>query len=758
MTNKRMAIGLMGLALLLAAAPASAQLAPPPKKAPRTPVSQENLPGSKAKNLPSRILAGPALILDAERLKVADVELRLFGVVPPQMGASFGPQARAVVDSLAQGDVTCQVKDRNREGHYLASCRNAANADFGLELLRRGLALTARGSLTGSDLASAYMAAEQAAQSQRLGLWSIAAPAGATESAIREAAAKAEAAKQEAAKAMEEAKAEIAKAEEMKAMAEIAKQQAAKAENSAVAMPASALTLEIPAGGAKSPPLPQIKPESKPLEIGPTAAEVQALLQAPAPPPAAVEAAEAADPRGFWERYQLMVVGLLFFGTALVGAATYWLNRTRERREELRSIAAALRGELMAARSICLARLARIAQEGDDRSVTWPRLRTLVFQAYVGRLGHLGAELSRQIASIYGQASDYASYFAGPEGRSEAASKRHSLQALVHHIEEVAPRLSHIEREGNLSAAAPTSPVWAALWGRMADKAKLLSKASSPPPSGGPGTSAPLPPAAEETISIATSRPQRPVSLKDAKDEIVASAAAEETDSKIEEAQRAETTPELREEAPSTSDPVIASKEPQLEEAEAPAAQTIGEAQTQSQPEKEAKTQEPSPAPVDADEKFIDVVKAEEVDVQDKTARDEATADPVTRPEATAHAATSEPERRKEAEKASETFRAAARADKAPAAAEAKVKETPAKKEKLSAREAMSKINFSAPIFEKLAKIKTLASEQMARLRPRPMDDLIPDYANLTEEELEALAYAEEYFYEPPAEKKRKTG
>lgn len=155
----------------------------------------------------------------------------------------------------------------------------------------------------------------------------------------------------------------------------------------------------------------------------------------------------------FFERYQLLTTGLIGLVTALGLGALFFAFKVRQKRDELRSIAAALRGELMAARSVCQARLSKINHEGTDKNTSWPRIRILVFQAYVGRLGSLGADLSRQVASIYGMASDYASFYNTTEARSEGASKRQALEALIQHIEEVTPRLAQVETTGKLPKA-----------------------------------------------------------------------------------------------------------------------------------------------------------------------------------------------------------------------------------------------------------------------------------------------------------------
>ena len=160
---------------VLATTAAQAQDAPAPRRMPRVPVSRETVVESHDSMPTSRELQGSAAVLDGEKLRIGETDVRLFGIVPPQLSASFGPQARAEVDSLANGQtVSCQVRDRDRDGRLLATCRNAAGNDIALELLRRGLAVTARGSLAGTDLATSYAATELQAQNQKVGLWSIA--------------------------------------------------------------------------------------------------------------------------------------------------------------------------------------------------------------------------------------------------------------------------------------------------------------------------------------------------------------------------------------------------------------------------------------------------------------------------------------------------------------------------------------------------------------------------------------------------------
>jgi len=162
----------------------------------------------------------------------------------------------------------------------------------------------------------------------------------------------------------------------------------------------------------------------------------------------------------FFERYQLLITGLVMLATALGIMIVLAAERRRDRREEMRAIAAALRGELLAARAVCQARL-KTWTDADEKTAPWPRIRATLYQAYVGKVGWLGAVLARQVASIYGQSSDYAAYFnpnsdIAIDPRGEATSKRKALFTLVHHIEEVLPKLSTIEQTGQRPKHQPS--------------------------------------------------------------------------------------------------------------------------------------------------------------------------------------------------------------------------------------------------------------------------------------------------------------
>ncbi len=332
---------------------ASAQEMPPPRSAPRTPVNRQTLEQQRIPAPPSRDVQGQAMVLDGEKLRIGDAELRLFGIVPPQLSANFGPQARAALDSLVQGQiVSCRVRDRDHDGRLLATCHNASNLDLALEQLKRGLAVTARGSLTNTDLLEPYLAAELAAQNARVGLWSVTVPSAAAIAATP---------------------APVPAATPAPPPAVVTIPEPPKVEAKVESPPPAPTPIIIES---------ETKPETKKIETKIETPIVQpktASSVMPAnPPPVIVEGTKEVDTIGtdFFARFQILIAGFLMLATAMSIISVFGAQRRSERREELRAIGAALRGELLGARAVCQTRLKTITNDSEDRKANWPRLRS----------------------------------------------------------------------------------------------------------------------------------------------------------------------------------------------------------------------------------------------------------------------------------------------------------------------------------------------------------------------------------------------
>lgn len=120
---------------------------------------------------PGRSLAGMAVAIDGDSLRLAGEELRLEGIDAPEyrqtcrdragQGVACGRQARrALAAMLAPGKVSCTVSRVDRYGRGLARCRSGS-ADINAALVRQGQAL-AYGD---------YRAEEEEARAAGRGLW-----------------------------------------------------------------------------------------------------------------------------------------------------------------------------------------------------------------------------------------------------------------------------------------------------------------------------------------------------------------------------------------------------------------------------------------------------------------------------------------------------------------------------------------------------------------------------------------------------------
>ncbi len=416
-TVLRLALLLLPLALQAVPALARDDLMPPPKKSPRIPVEAKVLDDPAPRPAEKQEYEGAGKAVDGERLNVAGQEVRLFGIITPSLVSSYGPHARLSLDRMLSGTtVLCKATGHDREGHLLAFCGTVKVPDLSFEMLRQGWAMVDRRALKGNTLSGVYERAEQEAQANGRGIFAptpmaMAVPVSNPGKA---------------------AMVPMPEGDETKALPE-----------SVAASPAS---------GAKDKniaPLPDIPSALQRLSAA--AAPVRTSNNAQAP----MAVSETAGPGGFLERYQILSGAVLFLVTACVFAFALMWREKKVLAEKRRALAAALRGELMSARMICRTRARDLmrAKDGDDPrapSQLWPRTRSFVYQAHVGSLGLLGAELARQVASVYGQCADYASYYQNASPRHVAAPRvvAETLASLAEHMDTLMQGLQEVETTG----------------------------------------------------------------------------------------------------------------------------------------------------------------------------------------------------------------------------------------------------------------------------------------------------------------------
>lgn len=405
-------LSLLALCVTIGGSVFAADDMPPPKSAPRTKVQQQKLSVEESKG--NRIITGTAQAVDAERIKVADTELRLFGVVMPQQAAPHGGDARAALEKMFAGEtVTCRIQERDKSWKLLGTCRTSQHEDVSLALLQQGWAVVARGTVQQTNFADLYLAAEAKAQLQKLGMW------------------------------MPEVKPEVAATSAPAAVAPTPTP--AKVETPpAVKEPPVAEKSEAAKAAVPAPVMPSQQPQVPAMQIANTA--TAAALPAPM-------VTQILEPSPVW----LWFAGLTPAAVMILFALGQIALRRYEYQQERKALAAALRGELMAARAICVSRADTLGYgtEASSRlSTLWPRLRSSVYQAYVGRIGLLGPDLARRVSSLYGQFSDYAQFYAvRPQadiaGKIDPASVRQTLFTIIDHIEDTLNNLQRVEASGN---------------------------------------------------------------------------------------------------------------------------------------------------------------------------------------------------------------------------------------------------------------------------------------------------------------------
>ncbi len=367
---------------------------PAPSRAPRTSVDREKVGVS---NEAPATMMGTAQAIDGATIRIhdsaRDVTARLIGVVAPPLTTPEGASARVALDTILRNQtLDCARKDRDRDGSLVMSCSFGGGRDLSEAMLFTGTALFSRNGTIDNDLAVRYRAAEETAQMRRNGLWA-------------------------------QVPATTAGAAPVAATAPL---KAATPASTATPVSATAPTpvISLTGGPASSQ---DISPSNKSTDNGNFA--FTAWLEA------------------------LGLLGLLFGMLMLLDhrhTRRARLTHELDIHSDRQILAAALTGELAAARDICEARAALITNGGTP---TWPRLRTYIYQAHAEQIGLLGAVLARQVASIYGQMADYGATNRGVSYGAEIdlttpASVSRALVRLCGYIEITLEGLAEVEHTG----------------------------------------------------------------------------------------------------------------------------------------------------------------------------------------------------------------------------------------------------------------------------------------------------------------------
>lgn len=122
----------------------------------------------------AQVIEGPAEVIDGDSLRVAETEVRLFGVDAPEFSqpcysngaeVACGTMAKDVLAGLiGNAFLTCQPRDTDTFGRVVATCRTSG-VDIGGALVEAGWATAFR--QYGND----YVVAEMRARAAGAGIW-----------------------------------------------------------------------------------------------------------------------------------------------------------------------------------------------------------------------------------------------------------------------------------------------------------------------------------------------------------------------------------------------------------------------------------------------------------------------------------------------------------------------------------------------------------------------------------------------------------
>lgn len=116
--------------------------------------------------------SGPAYVIEGDTLRIGGETIRLKGLDAPDLGqicegARCGDAAKVWMQRRVDGrTVSCKGLERDQQKRLVATCR-ADGVDLGRQLIASGWAIAYR------DYSADYVAAEQTARAERVGLWGL---------------------------------------------------------------------------------------------------------------------------------------------------------------------------------------------------------------------------------------------------------------------------------------------------------------------------------------------------------------------------------------------------------------------------------------------------------------------------------------------------------------------------------------------------------------------------------------------------------
>lgn len=90
----------------------------------------------------SRVIKGPAYVIDGDSLVINKTQVRLHGIDAPEINHPYGKKAKWAMVTLCKGQtISAEILAEDDHGRTVARCRLADGRDLSAELVKLGLAI-----------------------------------------------------------------------------------------------------------------------------------------------------------------------------------------------------------------------------------------------------------------------------------------------------------------------------------------------------------------------------------------------------------------------------------------------------------------------------------------------------------------------------------------------------------------------------------------------------------------------------------------
>ncbi|WP_425045175.1 thermonuclease family protein [Primorskyibacter sp. S87] len=90
----------------------------------------------------SRVVSGPAWVVDGDTVKIRRQQIRLFGIDAPELNHPYGKKAKWELHRLCKGQaIRAEITDKDDYGRVVARCYLPDGRDLSAEMVKLGMAI-----------------------------------------------------------------------------------------------------------------------------------------------------------------------------------------------------------------------------------------------------------------------------------------------------------------------------------------------------------------------------------------------------------------------------------------------------------------------------------------------------------------------------------------------------------------------------------------------------------------------------------------